>query len=91
MLAKLLKGSHLSMVLNEHYDGDGGMFSGRPVASAARASCQSELAHPIAPGRSVHWVKVKNPKHRLCGARPKRIGGDGNTQAIAGVIGISTG
>src|SRR5215469_17237420 len=61
LLAKLLKGSHLSIVLNEHFDEDG--------ASVYRAACQlgcegivsKRLGSPYRSGRSPHWVKVKNP------------------------------
>ena len=62
LLAKLLKGSHLSVVLNEHFDEDG--------ASVYRAACQlgcegivsKRLGSPYRSGRSPHWVKIKNPK-----------------------------
>src|SRR6516164_8957640 len=61
LLAKLLKGSHLSVVLNEHFEEDG--------ASVYRAACQlgcegivsKRLGSPYRSGRSPHWVKVKNP------------------------------
>jgi bifunctional non-homologous end joining protein LigD len=61
LLAKLLKGSHLSIVLNEHFEEDG--------ASVYRAACQlgcegivsKRLGSLYRSGRSAHWVKVKNP------------------------------
>jgi ATP-dependent DNA ligase len=61
LLAKLLKGSHLNLVLNEHFNEDG--------ASVYRAACQlgcegivsKRLGTPYRSGRSPHWVKVKNP------------------------------
>ena len=64
LLAKLLKGSHLSIVLNEHFEEDG--------ASVYRAACQlgcegivsKRLGSPYRSGRSMHWVKVKNPQAR---------------------------
>jgi ATP-dependent DNA ligase len=60
-LAKLLKGSHLSIVLNEYFEDDG--------ASVYRAACQlgcegivsKRLGSPYRSGRSPLWVKVKNP------------------------------
>jgi len=63
LLAKLLKGSHLSIVLNEHFEEEDG-------AAVYRAACQlgcegivsKRLGSPYRPGRSPHWVKVKNPK-----------------------------
>jgi bifunctional non-homologous end joining protein LigD len=61
LLAKLLKGSHLSIVLNEHFEENG--------AAVYRAACQlgcegvvsKRLGSPYRSGRSPHWVKVKNP------------------------------
>ena len=61
LLAKLLKGSHLSIVLNEHFEEDG--------AAVYRAACQlgcegvvsKRLGSPYCSGRSPNWVKVKNP------------------------------
>jgi bifunctional non-homologous end joining protein LigD len=59
VLAKLLKGAHLSIVLNEHFEEDG--------ARVYRAACQlgivsKRLGSPYSSGHSSHWVKVKNPK-----------------------------
>ena len=61
-LAKLLKGSHLSIVLNEYFEDDG--------ASVYRAACQvrcegivsKRLGSSYRSGRCKDWVKVKNPK-----------------------------
>jgi hypothetical protein len=60
-LANLLDGSHLSLVLNEHFEEDG--------ASVYSAACQlgregivsKRLGSPYRSGRSAYWVKVKNP------------------------------
>jgi bifunctional non-homologous end joining protein LigD len=60
LLAKLLKGSHLSIVLNEHFEEDG--------AAVYRAACQlgcegivsKRLGSSYRSGRSPHWLKVKN-------------------------------
>jgi bifunctional non-homologous end joining protein LigD len=62
LLAELVKGSHRSIVLNEHFEEDG--------AAVYRAACQlgcegivsKRLGSPYRSGRSKHWVKVKNPK-----------------------------
>jgi len=62
LLAKLLKGSHVSIVLNEHFEEDG--------AAVYRAACQlgcegivsKRLGSTYSSGRSKYWVKVKNPK-----------------------------
>jgi ATP-dependent DNA ligase len=59
--AKVLKDSHLSIVLNEHFEEDG--------AAVFRAACElgcegivsKRLGSTYRSGRSPHWVKVKNP------------------------------
>jgi ATP-dependent DNA ligase len=62
LLAKLLRGSHLSIVLNEHYLEDGAIV----FREACRLGCEGvvskRLGSPYRSGRSKHWVKVKNPK-----------------------------
>jgi len=61
-LAKLLKGSHLSIVLNEHFEEDGAIV----FREACKLGCESIVSKRLGSlyrsGRSVHWVKVKNPK-----------------------------
>jgi len=62
LLMKLLKGSDLSIVLNEHFDENG--------TAVYRAACQlgcegivsKRLGSPYRSGRSRYWLKVKNPK-----------------------------
>ena len=61
LLAKLLKGSHLTIVLNEYFEDDG--------AAVYQAACQlgcegivsKRLGSIYRRGRSPLWVKVKNP------------------------------
>jgi ATP-dependent DNA ligase len=57
-----LGGSHLSLVLNEHYDEDGAIV----FREACRLGCEGivskRLGSPYRLGRSPHWVKVKNPE-----------------------------
>ena len=61
LLTKLLKGSHLSIELNEHFEEDG--------ASVFNAACQlgcegivsKKLGSIYRPGRSPLWLKIKNP------------------------------
>jgi len=61
-LAELLRGSHLSIVLNEQYEQDGAIV----FREACRLGCEGivskRLGSPYRSGRSAHWVKVKNPK-----------------------------
>jgi bifunctional non-homologous end joining protein LigD len=58
LLAKLLKGLHLSIVLNEMFEEEG--------AKGRKLGCEGivlkRLGWPYRAGRSAHWVKVKNPK-----------------------------
>ena len=62
LLAELLNGSHLSIVLNEHFEEDGAIV----YREACRLGCEGivskRLGSPYRSGRSAHWVKVKNPK-----------------------------
>jgi bifunctional non-homologous end joining protein LigD len=62
LLAKLLKGSHLSLVLNEHYEEDGAIV----FREACRLGCEGIVSKRLGSiyrrGRSPLWVKVKNPK-----------------------------
>jgi bifunctional non-homologous end joining protein LigD len=62
LLKKLLHGSHLSIVLNEHFEEDGAVV----YREACRLGCEGivskRLGSSYRSGRSPHWVKVKNPK-----------------------------
>jgi len=61
MLAKLLRGSHLSIVFNEHFEQDGAIV----FREACRLGCEGivskRLGSSYRSGRSPHWIKVKNP------------------------------
>ena len=61
LLAKLLKGSHGSIVLNEHYEEDGATV----FREACRLGCEGIVSKPLGStyrrGRSPLWLKVKNP------------------------------
>jgi bifunctional non-homologous end joining protein LigD len=62
LLAKLLRGSHSSIVLNEHYEEDGAIV----FREACRLGCEGivskRLGSSYRSGRSKYWIKVKNPK-----------------------------
>ena len=62
LLMKLLKGSDLSIVLNEHFDENGTAV----YRAACQLGCESivskRLGSPYRSGRSRYWLKVKNPK-----------------------------
>jgi ATP-dependent DNA ligase len=48
-----LRGSNLSIVLNEHFEEDG--------AIGCEGIVSKRLGSPYRSGRSAHWVKFKNP------------------------------
>ena len=60
-LAALLRGSHSTIVLNEHYEGDGAIVYQHACALGCEGIVSKRLGSPYRSGRSPHWVKVKNP------------------------------
>jgi bifunctional non-homologous end joining protein LigD len=61
LLAKLLKGSHASLVLNKYYEEDGAIV----FREACRLGCEGIVSKRLGSiyrrGRSPLWLKVKNP------------------------------
>jgi bifunctional non-homologous end joining protein LigD len=62
LLAKLLKGSPLSIVLNETFEEDGAIVYREACKLGCEGIVSKRLGSLYRPGRSKHWVKVKNPK-----------------------------
>jgi bifunctional non-homologous end joining protein LigD len=62
LLAELLDGSHLSIVLNEHFEEDGSIVFREACKLGCEGIVSKRLGSPYRSGRSPHWVKVKNPK-----------------------------
>jgi bifunctional non-homologous end joining protein LigD len=62
LLAKLLRGSNLSIVLNEHFEEDGAIVFREACKLGCEGIVSKRLGSPYRSGRSQHWVKVKNPK-----------------------------
>jgi ATP-dependent DNA ligase len=62
LLGKLLRGSHLSIVLNEHFEEDGAIVFRGACKLGCEGIVSKRLGSPYRSGRSPHWVKVKNPK-----------------------------
>jgi bifunctional non-homologous end joining protein LigD len=62
LLAQLLRGSHSSIVLNEHFEEDGAIV----YREACRLGCEGIVSKRFGSsyrsGRSPHWLKIKNPK-----------------------------
>ena len=60
-LAKLIKGAHSSIALNEHFTEDGALV----FEAACRLGCEGivskKLGSSYRSGRSDSWVKIKNP------------------------------
>ena len=61
-LAKLVRGPHLGIVLNEYYEGDGEIIFKHACKLGCEGIVSKRLGSPYRSGRSPHWVKVKNPK-----------------------------
>ena len=61
LLAKLLKGPHVSIVLNEYYEEDGEIV----FREACKLGCEGIVSKRVGSiyrrGRSPNWIKVKNP------------------------------
>jgi bifunctional non-homologous end joining protein LigD len=62
LLAKVLHGSHLSIVLNETFGEDGEIVFSEACELGCEGIVSKRLGSPYRSGRSPHWVKVKNPK-----------------------------
>jgi bifunctional non-homologous end joining protein LigD len=65
LLAELLKGSHLGLVLNKHYEEDGANVGANVFREACRLGCEGIVSKKLGSiyrrGRSPLWLKVKNP------------------------------
>jgi bifunctional non-homologous end joining protein LigD len=62
LLAVLLKGSHPSLLLNEHFEEDGEIVSREACKLGCEGIVSKRLGSLYHPGRSPHWVNVDNPK-----------------------------
>ena len=61
-LAKLVRTPRPGIVLNEHYEGEGGIVFQHACKLGCESIVSKRLGSPYRSGRSAHWVKVKNPK-----------------------------
>jgi bifunctional non-homologous end joining protein LigD len=61
-LAKLVRGPHLGIVVNEYYEGDGEIIFKHACKLGCEGIVSKRLGSPYRSGRSPHWIKVKNPK-----------------------------
>jgi bifunctional non-homologous end joining protein LigD len=60
-LAKLLRRSHSSLVVNEHFEGDGATVFREACLLGCEGIVSKRLGSPYRSGRTAHWIKVKNP------------------------------
>ena len=60
-LSKLLRGAHSSIILNEHFEGDGAIIYKHACALGCEGIVSKRLGSPYRSGRSGHWIKIKNP------------------------------
>jgi bifunctional non-homologous end joining protein LigD len=60
LLAKLLKGSHVSIVLNECFEEDGEIVFREACKLGCEGIVSKRLGSMYRRGRSPHWVKIKN-------------------------------
>jgi len=68
LLKKLLHGSHLSIVLNEHFEEDGAIVFREACKLGCEGIVSKRLGSSYRSGRSPHWLKIKN----LASAAAKR-------------------
>jgi bifunctional non-homologous end joining protein LigD len=61
-LAKLVRGPHPGIVLNEVFEGDGDILFAHACKLGCEGIVSKRLGSLYRSGRSPHWVKVKNPK-----------------------------
>jgi bifunctional non-homologous end joining protein LigD len=61
LLAQLLRGSQLSIVLNEHFEEDGAIVYREACKLGCEGIVSKRLGSSYRCGRSPHWIKVKNP------------------------------
>jgi hypothetical protein len=73
-LAALLRGVHSTIVLNDHYEGDGAIIFKQACKRGCEGIVSKRLGSAYKSGRSPHWVKVKIPRRRRSGEKPRRIG-----------------
>ena len=60
-LAKLVRGPHPGIVLNEFFEGDGDILFTHACKLGCEGIVSKRLGSRYRSGRSPHWLKVKNP------------------------------
>ncbi len=74
-LARLVRRPHAGIVLNEVFEGDGGILFAHACKLGCEGIVSKRFGSPYRSGRVTHWLKIKKPGSASGeGARPKRIG-----------------
>ncbi len=60
-LAKLVRGPHPGVVVNDHYEGDGEIVFKHACKLGCEGIVSKRLGSSYRSGRVTHWLKVKNP------------------------------
>ena len=68
-LAKLVRGPHPGIVLNDHYDGDGEIVFAHPCKLGCEAIVSKRLGSPYRSSRLAHWKKSKSASGKAHGRR----------------------
>jgi bifunctional non-homologous end joining protein LigD len=61
-LAKLVRGPHAGIVLNEVFEGGGDILFAHACKLGCEGIVSKRLGSSYRSGRSPHWLKIKNPK-----------------------------
>jgi bifunctional non-homologous end joining protein LigD len=73
-LAKLVRGPHPGIVLNEFSEGNGEVVFAHACKLGCEGIVSKRLGSLYRSGRSRHWLKSRTQKHQRRSARPRRIG-----------------
>ncbi len=60
-LSRLLRREHRGIAFNRHFDVEGAIVYRHACALGCEGIVSKRIGSPYRPGRSDHWVKVKNP------------------------------
>jgi len=60
-LKGLLRREHRGIALNRHFDAEGSIVYRHACALGCEGIVSKRLGSPYRPGRSEHWLKIKNP------------------------------
>jgi bifunctional non-homologous end joining protein LigD len=82
LLAELLDDLLPNISLNQHFEEDGALVFDAACQLCCEGIVSKRRGSPYRPGRSPHWVKIKNPKAPAVRREAKRIGADANMRHL---------